>query len=153
MSRYRIMLALAGAAAVSCTAQSAVTHTAPSAVTHTAQARAGGAGWGQAIEVPGLAALSATGYAQVYSVSCASVGNCAAGGSYADGSGHSQAFVASHVNGRWGTAIEVPGTAALHARESAEVYSVSCAPAGTCAAGGYYTEGGRLSQGFVVTRS
>src|SRR5262252_2508585 len=102
MSQYRIMLALAGAAAVSCTA--------PSAVTHTAQARAGAAGWGRAIEVPGLGALNVGKHAQVNSVSCASAGNCAAGGFYTDGSGHSQAFVASQRNGRWGTTIEVPGT-------------------------------------------
>jgi hypothetical protein len=45
MSRYRIMMALAGAAAAWCTA--------PLAVTHAAQARAGAAAWGRAIEIPG----------------------------------------------------------------------------------------------------
>src|ERR1022692_4250757 len=38
--------------------------------------------WGRAIEVPGLEALSAGGYSEVLSVSCASAGDCAAGGSY-----------------------------------------------------------------------
>jgi hypothetical protein len=31
----------------------------------------------------------------------ASAGNCAAGGSYQDRSGHQQAFVISQVNGHW----------------------------------------------------
>ena len=38
--------------------------------------------WGQAVEVPGLAALNTGGQANVNSVSCASAGNCAAGGYY-----------------------------------------------------------------------
>ena len=52
--------------------------------------------------------------------------------------------MASERNGRWGTAIEVPGTAALNAGGDAEVTSVSCASAGNCAAGGFYAR--RLRQ-------
>src|SRR5258708_4349742 len=75
--------------------------------------------WGRAIEVPGLGALDAGGYpgdggAGVVSVSCGSAGNCAAGGSYLDQQRHSQGFVVSETNGRWGRAIEVPGLAALN---------------------------------------
>jgi hypothetical protein len=40
--------------------------------------------WGRAIEVPGLGALNKGGEAEVTSVSCASAGNCAAGGEYFD---------------------------------------------------------------------
>jgi hypothetical protein len=53
--------------------------------------------WGTAIEVPGSASLNKGGNAVVLSVSCASAGNCAAGGSYTDGSAHSQAFVVSQA--------------------------------------------------------
>jgi hypothetical protein len=35
----------------------------------------------------------------------------------------------------------------------AEVVSVSCAPAGACVAGGYYTDRSGHAQGFVVTRA
>ncbi len=66
--------------------------------------------WGTAIEVPGTAALNTGGNAQIDSVSCASAGNCSAGGFYTDSSGHGQAFVVSEVNGKWGKAEEVPGT-------------------------------------------
>jgi hypothetical protein len=51
--------------------------------------------WGKAIEVPGSGTLNAGGNASVASVSCASAGNCAAGGTYRDSSGHLQAFVVS----------------------------------------------------------
>src|SRR5487761_1200686 len=70
--------------------------------------------WGSAIEVPGTAALNKGGAASIASVSCATAGNCSAGGRYVDGSGHSQVFVTGETNGSWGTAKEVPGTAALN---------------------------------------
>src|SRR5260221_1596269 len=106
--------------------------------------------WHAAIEVPGTAALNKGGRADVLSVSCPSAGNCAAGGRFTDGSGHIQAFVASETNGTWHAAIEVPGTAALNKRGGAWVHSLSCAPAGNCAAGGGYTEGARRMQTFVA---
>jgi hypothetical protein len=92
--------------------------------------------WGTAREVPGTAALNQGGSATISSVSCASASNCSAGGSYTDGSGHSQAFVVTERNGTWGTAREVPGTAILNQGGSAFVTSVSCASAGNCGAGG-----------------
>jgi len=107
--------------------------------------------WGDAIEVPGTAALNKGGLAQVLSVSCASAGDCAAGGSYADSPEHFQAFVVSEVHGRWGTAVEVPGTAALNKSGWAQVASVSCAAAGDCAAGGTYSDASGHFQAFVVS--
>jgi hypothetical protein len=106
--------------------------------------------WHTAREVPGTAALNQGGFAQVNSVSCASAGNCAAAGVYTDSSHNSQAFVASAVNGAWHTAIEVPGTAALNQRGNAQALSVSCASAGNCAAGGWYT-GNSGRQAFVTS--
>ena len=106
---------------------------------------------GTAIEVPGTAALNAGGNAGVYSVSCASAGNCAAGGFYRDISDNYQVFVASEVNGTWKTAIEVPGTAALNAGGNAAVYSVSCPSAGNCAAGGEYSASTGNYQAFVTS--
>src|ERR1022692_1486677 len=112
--------------------------------------------WGKAIEVPGLGALNTGGpfgsAAGVSSVSCGSAGSCAAGGSYTDASGRSQGFVADERNGRWGTAIEVPGLGALNTGVydgPDGVSSLSCASAGSCAAGGSY-EDGNGQQGFVA---
>ena len=101
------------------------------------------------------ATLNQGGSARVAAVSCPSVGNCTAGGYYADGSGHwhFQAFVASQRNGRWGTAIKVPGTAALDAAGIAGVTSVACASAGNCAAAGFYHGGSSIySLAFVASQ-
>jgi len=49
-----------------------------------------------ASEVPGTGTLNKGGSAGGLSVSYASACSCAAGGSYTDCSGHTQAFVASH---------------------------------------------------------
>lgn len=53
--------------------------------------------------------------------------------------------------GLWGRAIEVPGLGALNTGGNASITSVSCASAGKCAAGGFYTDGHRRQQGFTVT--
>jgi hypothetical protein len=109
--------------------------------------------WHTAIEVPGTAALNRGGFADIFSVSCASAGNCSAGGRYLDSSGHFQAFVVSQVNGTWHTAIEVPGTAALNQGRHAAINSVSCASAGNCSAGGPYRDGSGHQQAMVVTET
>ena len=93
------------------------------------------------------------GFAGVGSVSCASAGNCSAGGGYTDSSGHGQAFVANEVSGVWRTAKKVPGTAALNAGGGAGVASVSCAPAGNCSAGGTYADKSGHGQAFVVSQN
>ena len=70
--------------------------------------------WSPAIEVPGTADLNVGGsdgaYADVEAVSCATPGNCAAGGYYSNQWGGQEAFVVDETNGAWGTASEVPGT-------------------------------------------
>jgi hypothetical protein len=107
--------------------------------------------WGKATGVPGLAALDTGGRpTMVWSVSCAPTGRCTAGGFYIDRSRHRQGFVTSEDNGRWGTPIPLPGLEALNTDGSAQVNSVWCAPAGSCAAGGYYTGHSRNFQGFVT---
>jgi hypothetical protein len=40
-----------------------------------------------------------SGVAVLWSVSCASAGNCSAGGDYTDGAGRQQAFVVAETNG------------------------------------------------------
>jgi cytochrome c551/c552 len=109
-----------------------------------------GGSWGTAKEVPGSAALNKDGGAAILSVSCASAGNCSAGGDYADGSAHQQALVAGEVNGSWGKAEEVPGTAALNKGGNAAIISLSCASAGNCSAGGYYTDSSKHQQVWVA---
>ena len=121
-----------------------------------ARAVASGGAWRQAEQVPGLAALNVGGDARVKSVSCARPGNCGAGGSYVDGSGHDQGFVVNEKAGVWGRAEEVPGLAALNAGGSATVTSVSCPAPGACAAGGVYIDSSGFGSGvqaFVVSQT
>jgi hypothetical protein len=135
------MMVLAGAAAVWCAAPLAAM----------AAPAAGAVTWGKAIEVPGLGRLSAGHGGTLTMVSCSSPGNCAAGGTYVDGSGDSEAFVVSEEKGSWRTAIEVPGLAALNTGGDAQVTSLSCGSAGNCAAGGFYIGSSPGARAFVVS--
>ena len=96
-----------------------------------------GGKWGRAQEVPGTAIAGAGGYvtATVTSVSCASPGNCVAGGSYDQSGAAARAFIAGERGWTWGRAEQAPGTAALN---SAAITSISCAAPGDCTLLGSY---------------
>ena len=109
--------------------------------------------WGPYENVPGLIGANVGQDAEFASVSCASVGNCSAGGSYVDVGGHRQAFVVSQVDGVWQTFEDVPGLVAANAGGNAKINSLSCAAVGNCSAGGEYTEAGATnSEAFVVSQ-
>src|SRR5215468_4438478 len=114
-----------------------------------AGAAAGGV-WGTAAEIPGIAALDKGGFPDFRSVSCASAGNCAAGGDYTDGSGDGNVFVVDERNGIWGTAKQVAGIADPGAVSGTGISSVSCAAAGECAAGGGFPKFYDNEDAFVV---
>ena len=57
------------------------------------------------------------------------------------------------LNRRWGSAIEIPGSAALNKGGNETVYSVACASAGSCAAGGVYRDGAGHDQAFLVNET
>ena len=77
------------------------------------------------------ASALAADFGDIGPLSCASGGNCAAGGSYEDSTGLTQAFVVDETAGTWGDAEEVPGTASLNIGGDATVTSLSCASAAT----------------------
>ncbi len=108
--------------------------------------------WGQATDVPGLAALNSNGGAFISSVSCASAGNCTVGGDY--DYDYNWGFVAVEKNGVWGRAMNAPGLNALDTGRYADVNSVSCPTANTCAAAGDYEDISGSSfhpEGFAVS--
>jgi hypothetical protein len=107
--------------------------------------------WHKAFEVPGTAALNVGDNAQVSSVSCASAGNCSAGGWYMDSSSLDAPLVVSEVNGTWHKAVRVPGITTLTRHIFGAVLSVSCSSAGNCSAGGWYTDSSDHVQPFVVS--
>jgi hypothetical protein len=55
------------------------------------------------------------------------------------------------AGGAWGTAREIPGTAALNTKGDAVLFGVSCGAAGSCSAGGFYRDSGGF-HAFVVSQ-
>jgi hypothetical protein len=96
--------------------------------------------WGNAANVPGTGGSGD----EIITISCASAGNCSAGG----GSAGDQAFVVTETDGTWGTAAGIRGLG----MGGSELISVSCAPAGNCAGGGTFSDG-TADQAFVVSES
>jgi hypothetical protein len=122
--------------------------------------------WQAAREVPGVKALNRAGIAVISSLSCSSLGGCAAGGfttgvgnGYATGVDNVplKAFVVSEKGGTWSQAVRVPGLTGL-ASAGSEIDLISCgasAPARGCVAvGDYQTHTGSSWRGhmFVTTR-
>lgn len=107
--------------------------------------------WGKAMVVPNSERLNTSGNASLLTLSCDSPGNCSGGGSYGVREPRgvscgnnpeevcSQAFVVSEVDGKWGSALQVPGSRLLNRGNGAEVTSISCAARGDCGVTGTYS--------------
>jgi hypothetical protein len=106
--------------------------------------------WGTAQQVTGLTTGAST---EISAVSCATAGNCSAGGQYIL-DGLDQPFVVNQKHGTWGKAQEVPGLGTLDAGGFAGVTAVSCGAAGDCSAtGAYNVDGTSAEQAFVVSEA
>ncbi len=100
--------------------------------------------------------LPADAVALVTSVSCATAGNCAAGGYWFTNPngdehtlGNNHAFLVTQTHGTWGRAQPVPGLAALGSWDS-KVDAISCQPLRGCISiGDYFAHGHRL---FTTSR-
>jgi len=94
--------------------------------------------WSSGFE-PGLPANAyATHYSNLQSVSCPSVGNCTAVGTYTDSAGRGQVLLLKESAGKWATGIEATLPAGALPNQLAAADSVSCASAGNCSAVGTY---------------
>ncbi|MDQ6804365.1 MAG: Ig domain-containing protein [Actinomycetota bacterium] len=95
--------------------------------------------WGRPSKVtlPNDAAASSQS-APLQSVSCASPGNCVAGGDYQNTSASTTAMIVTETDGTWGQASALILPADAKNFES-EVKSVACTSPGNCIAGGDYT--------------
>lgn len=95
--------------------------------------------WGDALEVPGLAALNVGGNAAIEQMSCTLAGGCLVAGTYeGDSTAGQQAFVVQEISGVWGTAQDIPGLDALNTGGAAEVRTLYCVHTGNCTVGGDY---------------
>jgi hypothetical protein len=64
-----------------------------------------------------------------------------------------QDFVGNEMNGRWGQAIEIPGSATLNKGGVATIGSISCRSAVACTAGGSYFDHNGNPQAMVVSET
>ncbi|HEV2375887.1 MAG TPA: hypothetical protein VGS19_27440 [Streptosporangiaceae bacterium] len=98
-----------------------------------------GGSWGSAEAVPGISTLSPRKNSEVDWVSCASVGDCGAGGSYNDETSDMHAFVISETGGTWGAAQTAPGPAPRYLARIVGIAGpglVLCPPKDECVATG-----------------
>jgi hypothetical protein len=93
-----------------------------------------GGRWATAVAVPGLAARDAGGAADTTSVSCASAGNCAAGGSFQGRLSALEPFVVSETKGTWRKAVVLRVPAAAENQGVDGITAVSCSSPGNCVA-------------------
>jgi hypothetical protein len=84
-------------------------------------------------------------------ISCASAGNCAAGGQYQDKSHDFQGLLVNEVSGHWQTATELPLPAgSVQAGKNGGVVTVSCISAGDCVAGAAYENSSGNYQALLI---
>jgi hypothetical protein len=84
-------------------------------------------------------------------LSCASAGNCSAGGAYSDRAGNVQGLVLSEVKGVWKAPTRLLPPARANADPSLTINSLSCASAGNCAAVGSFEDTHTNGQSFVAS--
>ena len=94
----------------------------------------------------------------LYSVSCASAGNCSAIGEYTDSAGHEQGLVLTETSGVWATGVEaiLPANAGPDASLqglTGRLNSVACASAGNCSAVGVYPDTAGFLHGLLLTET
>ena len=102
--------------------------------------------WGPASVVPSLDTLSAGDDVEFETYGCAPQNSCIAAGSFGDGIG-SSSFVYDLATG---TAIEIPGLAALNTDHYSAVNSISCSSPGNCSLVGTYEDSSLFSQAFTA---
>jgi hypothetical protein len=84
-------------------------------------------------------------------LSCASIGNCSAGGQYLVGTSTYEGFFINEVNGTWDVATQmVLPAGAQMAGKNGGVVAVSCRSGGNCSAGAAYVDGSGQYQALVV---
>ena len=109
-----------------------------------------GASWHTAILEPGARAPHPGQYASISALSCASVGNCLAGGYFTDKAGHQQAFTVSERNGTWQAPAELRGISAVAPHGFSAITAAACGSAGNCVVGGIYASGTGYELPFVA---
>jgi len=109
--------------------------------------------WSPGVKPPVPADADPYPAAALYSVSCPSAGDCAAVGSYTDGSGHGQGLLLQQSSWSWSSAVRAPLPADAGPAPNVDINSVSCVSAGHCTAVGRYLDSANHYQGLLLSRS
>jgi hypothetical protein len=105
--------------------------------------------WAPGVEASLPANAASDQFVDLDSVSCASVGNCVAVGTYTDSSGNTQGLLLTETSGTWARGVQA--SLPPNAGKAAELESVSCASPGDCSAVGSYTDTAGHEQGLLLT--
>ena len=111
------------------------------------------ANWAPGIETTLPANANSSPGAFLFSVSCASAGNCGAIGDYNDSSNNVQGLLQSESAGTWATGVEATLPAGAAANPNESLNSVSCASTGNCTAVGAYNDSSSNVQGVLLSES
>ena len=105
-------------------------------------------------ETPTLPAGTATNPSVgLRSVSCSSVGNCGAVGTYEDSMNHIQGLLLSETAGVWASGVEATLPPDAGSLFSVNLRSVSCASTGNCSAVGNYLDSSSHRQGLLISET
>lgn len=107
--------------------------------------------WGRARTIPDVGALETGDFATLSTISCATSGNCSAGGEFA-GVGGSRAYVLDEVRGTWGSIHPVSGPPA-YSMVGSVLSSISCSSPGDCSAVGSNPKGSHGLPFFAVNET
>ncbi len=86
-------------------------------------------------------------------LSCTSVGNCTAVGSYTDSSGETEGFIWTETAGVWGTAVEATPPTNAASNPGVELESLSCPSAENCTAVGNYRDSSGPSPALILSET
>jgi len=109
--------------------------------------------WAPASEIVAPANAAADPLANLWGISCPSVGNCTAVGDYSvspGGAGLYRAMGVTEISGTWAPATEVTAPANAENTDT-DLGGISCSLAGNCTAAGQYVDSSGNSQAMVVT--
>ena len=106
--------------------------------------------WGQPTLIPAPADAAGNPHATINDVSCASLGNCLAVGTYQTTGGATDAMVAVETDNTWAPAKAVLAPVNAAANPGASLTGVSCSSTVDCAAAGTYSATGSGSEAMVA---
>ena len=84
-------------------------------------------------------------------MSCASAGNCSAGGAFTDSRGRIEGLLLSEVHGTWRAPVSLTAPKGAASDPQVTITSISCASATSCAAVGTYQDAHGDGQSFVAS--